>query len=288
MAVRVIEEKEWKEDTVMGGPIGKLFSNAYDTIHWTHRRDGKWAREVNGGICCGTFPSNKRDNTDALIVTLNGKWDTYKDWWLNVFDPNTSPWKRGIKNPIIYRGDTDIYGGCVYLEVDKDTGFRDMINMLIASRQSYEGHEYVKSLLTTVWPELKKEVPDITFAEALAIQTFMYNKRMHNQPVYYTGGHQFLNRYGGTCILRMAQCKPAIDDKNFRTSSDYIYSDMIWRDTSTASKWDAFLKEHDKPTVSTSKFSAYATIVNSYTGYGKGYSVPVPDLIKFLRETKVD
>lgn len=292
MALRVMDKEEW-ELRAGHGAISRLIRDANDTIHWTHRRDGKWARGVNGGICCGTMPSNKRENTDALLVTLNGSQDKYIQWWHYVLDPDHSPWHRVLKGVELYKEFRTPYYGAFKIDIDGTTGFKDLINLLIGTRQTYENYSTVVQFFRD-WDEFKKVDSTCTFSEALALHCFYEGGLFYEQAIKYNSGHGFLQK-AQTSIVRIAQRKPAEDKTTFQRSSHYVPSDSIWWDNDLARAFSSFLAREHKEIINTkanTMFAKYherqALLAFSASHYGvRKYNVSIEKVLGFIRECKV-
>jgi hypothetical protein len=162
VALKVVTREEW-ESLPEAKALKMLEEGAWETIHWVHRRSGKWAKQICGGICCGTMPTNKRDTTDALMVTLFGEDEEYNKWWDYILDPVHSPWHRVLGDGVtMYQLSSTRHQKAFKIEIGEGTGFKDLVNLLIATRQTYEDYVSVRGF-STAWDVYKGIDPTCTF-----------------------------------------------------------------------------------------------------------------------------
>src|SRR5690606_36207682 len=140
---------------------------------WCVYSNGGWSG-IRTGACFGAMPetSGIRD-AERIRVVLHGgmggrSTHAQKEWWHTmILDKDTSPWKEALlEEPIIYLGDDNYkYKSVLDIKVQPSMSFSNVMNMLIATRQSrVEPSSVVK---VSKLYNLHHKSLGMTFAEAL-------------------------------------------------------------------------------------------------------------------------
>lgn len=294
MALKVNSYDSWQDhkdklaiDTIMA------YNNPFCVVAWALMdSNNNMFHKPGEDYCCAPLNRHPRTDTRDIYITLLKNTPYAREWWKNVLDPDTSPWHRVLTDVEVFENKNVDESNCVYrLGINKDTQFRDVVNLMIATRQASEYSFKVKPFIEML-PLIKEKVPDVTFAEALACYS-LYSRPgyYYTVPTTFAGGHGFLSGGGQSSLTRLAKRMPISNpNKLFRSNDTYNPSDSIW-----------------------SNGKEYAALVNAIHEFGvapepervssffkqrevQAYAYPPPatkkvnveDLIKILRSIKVE
>lgn len=234
---------------------GGRTSGTYTVVDWVYKlEDGKF-RDHFDQICCQKMPSQKRDDVVGYYFSLRKpSGDISAWWWKNLFDPNTSPWHRLlVEGTTLFEHEN---AWVAYIPISKDTLFKDIVNLNIATRQPREYPASVKRL-----KDYADERPHYTFAEALAMYSLKLNDRYHKYPVDFCSGHGMFNQ--SSAMNLVGQRNPHEKGGSFNSSAYYYTSDEIWSAGTNKYCWDTGKKTVLNDTGWSGAFDALATAKDS-------------------------
>lgn len=235
--IRYVESAEWENDTTLQPKLSTMFSNSDRTGVWSIYTNGGWSGIRTGG-CFGDMP-----NTPGIVaaerirVILHGgmggkSTHAQKEWWHTmILDRDTSPWKDALlEEPIIYLGNTEKfkYKSVLDIKVQPSQSFSNVMNMLIATRQSKVEPSSVSKVSKLY--NLHHKSLGMTFAEALAYAIILHrdNGKIVTTPTIFVSGNGWLSVGRDFDPRYMAQQKFAKSVNPF-TSGDYYPSCSTWQ-----------------------------------------------------------
>lgn len=229
--MKVIEHSVWSKRTDQE-TIANVMDSRGGVVAWAYMKDDTVIRDHGGDICCAPMDRQmaQRNATNRLLFSLRaGECEYAEQWWEFVLDPAISPWHRVLHGVEVYRSEAGGKRNTVSIDIAKTTGYRDIVNLIIACRQTHERHPsvnlYYQYLASGVLP---KDTPP---SVSLAVYAMMSAGKYYAYPCRFSDGHGFLNWHQTCNMALLANRTPRTDDTRFRSSASYRASCDIWGDT---------------------------------------------------------
>ena len=227
--VKWTPHREWSNGSTHPKAIRDVSETTGGIIMWAiGYDDGSHHIDKHHSECCAMIDSQPRVCASDLYVSLRDYGDVTKWWWTNLLDPLTTLWPGLIRDEItIYEPEHNKFDHVFHLKIDKNTRFKDTVNLMIATRQGSEMPGHVVD--TKKWYD--KIVPyGGTFSEAVALSAMQNPTRegaykLENVGAF-MGGHTFLSTT--SVPARVAQRKPLDFGTRFQSTHTYRTDDYIW------------------------------------------------------------